>query len=117
MATSVTNPLLADWSRTEPYGLPPFGKIQPDHFKPALMAGMAHQLEELEQIVSTAEAATFDNTIAAFDRCGGVLSQVAGVFSNLCSSNAPEELQAVQLEMAAPRAAHTSSTVTSAASR
>ena len=34
MATSVTNPLLADWSRTEPYGLPPFGKIQPDHFKP-----------------------------------------------------------------------------------
>lgn len=108
MATSVTNPLLADWSRTEPYGLPPFGKIQPDHFKPALMAGMAHQLEELEQIVSTAEAATFDNTIAAFDRCGGVLSQVAGVFSNLCSSNAPEELQAVQLEMAAPLAAHES---------
>ena len=28
------NPLLADWT-SEPFGLPPWGKIEPEHFKPA----------------------------------------------------------------------------------
>ena len=108
LATAVRNPLLADWGKTEPYGLPPFGRIQPEHFKPAFLAGMDHQLQELRGIVDNPEPPTFDNTIAAFDRCGGVLGQTGAVFSNLCSSNSPPELQAVQLEMAPLLAAHRS---------
>jgi len=102
------NPLLVDWSKTEPYGLPPFGRIAPQHFKPAFEAGMDHQLHELQAIVDAAEPPTFENTIAAFDRCGGVLGQTGAVFSNLCSSNSPPELQKVQLEMAPKLAAHRS---------
>lgn len=111
-ATKNSNPLLADWSRTEPYGLPPFGKIRPEHFKPAFTVGMAHQLQELQEIAECADEPTFENTIAAFDRCGGVLGQTGAVFSNLCSSNSPAELQAVQLEMAPVLAAHRSKVYT-----
>ena len=108
-ATAINhNPLLADWSKTEPYGLPPFGRIVPQHFKPAFEVGMDHQLQELQAIVDTAEQPTFENTIAAFDRCGGVLGQTGAVFSNLCASNSPPDLQAVQLEMAPLLAAHRS---------
>lgn len=99
------NPLLSDWS-SQPYGLPPFARISPEHFSPAFQVGMLQNLQELKLIVE--QAPTFSNTIAAFDRAGGVLNRVGMVFSNLCSSNAPPELQAVQLEMAPILAAHES---------
>jgi len=101
------NPLLSDWSN-QPYGLPPFARISPEHFSPAFRVGMDSHLQELKHIVEQGEAATFSNTIASFDRAGGVLNRVGMVFSNLCSSNSPPELQAVQLEMAPILAAHES---------
>jgi len=99
------NPLLSDWS-SQPYGLPPFAQILPAHFKPAFIVGFDSQLAELKAIAENVSEPTFENTIAAFDRSGGVLSRSGMVFSNLCSSNSPPDLQAVQLETAPLLANH-----------
>ena len=63
-------------------------------------------LQELQAIVDIPEEATFANTIKMFDRAGAVFNTVAAIFSNLCGSACGPALQAVQLEMAAPLAAH-----------
>ena len=101
-----TNPLLQPW--TAPYGLPPFALVQPEHFEPALEAAMAQHRAELDAIASNAHAASFDNTLAAFDRAGDRLGRVRLLFENLCASNTSPELQAVQRKMAVPLSAHES---------
>ena len=98
------NPLLQDWDT--PYGLPPFDAIRTDHFVPALRAAMQANRDELDAIATQAEAPSFDNTIAAFDRCARQLARIESVFYNLASSQTSPELQAVQREMAAPLSAH-----------
>ena len=98
------NPLLQDWDT--PYGLPPFDAIRTDHFVPALRAAMQANRDELDAIAAQAEAPSFDNTIAAFDRCARQLARIESVFYNLSTSQTSPELQAVQREMAAPLSAH-----------
>jgi peptidyl-dipeptidase Dcp len=99
-----SNPLLNDWDT--PYGLPPFADIRPEHFAPALRAAMQTNRAELDAIAAQAEPPSFDNTLAAFDRCARQLSRIESVFYNLTASQTSPELQAVQREMAAPLAAH-----------
>ncbi|MBL8306120.1 MAG: M3 family metallopeptidase [Rubrivivax sp.] len=106
----VSNPLLAPWDT--PHGLPPFGALLPEHFEPALRQAMAEHVEELAAIAAEPEAPGFDNTVAAFDRAGRLLSRVAATFYNLTSSATSPELQAVQRSMAAPMAAHASAILT-----
>ncbi|MGL6110619.1 MAG: M3 family metallopeptidase, partial [Rubrivivax sp.] len=102
--TVSTNPLLEAWD--SPYGLPPFDAIRPEHFAPALHAAMQANRDELDAIASQAEPPSFDNTLAAFDRCARALSRVEAVFHNLSASQTSPALQAVQRELAAPLAAH-----------
>jgi len=103
-----SNPLLQDWAKTEPFGMPPFNKIKSEHFKPAFEATMQAHLQDLASIVENAEAPSFENVCAAFDRSGSELDKVSMVFSNLCSSLNTEDLQKVQVEMAPLIAGHTS---------
>ncbi|OQR99880.1 hypothetical protein THRCLA_06346 [Thraustotheca clavata] len=105
------NPLLSDWS-SRPFSLPPFELIESKHFQPAIEIAQEKQLEELEQIVNNPEDPTFGNTIVAFDRTGGLLSKILGVYYNLGASFAPPELQAVQRELAGPLAAFESKITT-----
>ncbi len=105
-ASDSMNPLLAEWCT--PYGLPPFELFRPEHFAEAMRSAMRSHLEELKELAAQAEPPSFDNTLAAFDRCGQMLSRVASVFYNLTASHTNAELQAVQREMAAPMAAHSS---------
>ena len=99
-----SNPLLADWDT--PYGLPPFNAIRPEHFAPALRTAMQANRAELDAIAAQPEPPSFDNTLAAFDRCARQLSRIEAVFYNLTASQTSPELQTVQREMAAPLAAH-----------
>ena len=99
-----TNPLLQDWDT--PYGLPPFERIRPEHFEPALRDAMQINRDELDAIAATPEPPSFDNTVAAFDRCARLLARIESVFYNLTASHTSPELQAVQRELAAPLAAH-----------
>jgi peptidyl-dipeptidase Dcp len=98
------NPLLAPW--TAPHGLPPFADVRPEHFEPALRAAMAAHLAEIDAIAANPAEPDFDDTVAAFDRSGRLLSRIESLFYNLTASHTSPALQAVQREVAAPLAAH-----------
>jgi peptidyl-dipeptidase Dcp len=58
------NPLLAPW--TGPYGgVPPFDQAKVEQLKPALEAGMAEELLQVERIAANPAAPDLANTIAA----------------------------------------------------
>ena len=92
------NPLLTAW--TAPFGLPPFGEIRPDHFRPAFDAAMAEHRAEVEAIAANPDAPTFANTVAALGMSGERLASVQAVFGTLVSAQSTEEIQAIQREMA-----------------
>lgn len=100
------NPLLQPWEA--PHGLPPFDRLKPEHFAPAFEVAMRVHRQELRQIAEQPDAPSFDNTVAAFDRAGRLLSRIEAVFHNLTASETSPALQAVQRDMAVPLAAHTS---------
>lgn len=95
------NPLLEIW----PEGVPPFARIDPSHFKEAFDKGFEENLSVLAALVKD-PLPSFESTIVKFDRAAPLLTRVAKVFYNLCASQCPPELQAIQTQMAAPLAAH-----------
>ena len=101
-----TNPLLQAWNT--PYGLPPFGSVQPQHFEPAFERAIAEHRAEIDAIASQAAAPSFENTIAALDRSGRSLDRIDNLFHNLTASETSSALQAVQVRMAPVLAAHSS---------
>ena len=103
-APATDNPFFAEYDT--PYKVPPFDIIKPEHFVPAYEKGMEQQKAEIEQLVSNTEAPTFDNTIAALDRSGKLLSDVSRVFGGLSGANTNDELKAIQKQMAPRLAAH-----------
>jgi peptidyl-dipeptidase Dcp len=108
-----TNPLLHDWEG--PWGVPPFASVRPEHFEPAFEAAMRAHREQLDAIAQSSEPPSFENTVAAFDRCGKRLSRIDALFYNLTASHTSPELQAVQRRMAGPLAAHESTVYMNAA--
>ena len=102
------NPLLADWTKTEAFGLPPFAQIKAEHFEPAFEVAMKEHIEDLRKIVVSAEreAPTFDSICRTLDRAGSLYEKISYVFGNLCSSLNEEALQVVQSKMAGPLARH-----------
>jgi peptidyl-dipeptidase Dcp len=93
-----SNPLLQAW--TTPFGVPPFGEIKPEHFLPAIRAGVDAQRKEIDAIANSPEPPTFANTIEAMENAGELLARVSPVFSNMQSSNTNEQLQAINREVA-----------------
>ncbi|MET4639943.1 M3 family metallopeptidase [Mycetocola sp. 2940] len=79
------NPFLAP--STLPYQLPPFAAIRDEHFGPAFERGMTEHLAEIEAIVGTADAPTFENTMLALERSGQTLQRVSHVFFNKSSAD------------------------------
>jgi peptidyl-dipeptidase Dcp len=104
--TEQHNPLLRDWQTR--YQLPPFEQIRSEHFAPAFAVLFDQHLAEIDALATNPDAPTFDNTVAAFDAAGANLERVRLAFENLCSSESPPELQAVEREMAPRLAAHDS---------
>ena len=93
------NPLLQSW--TGPHGgLPPFDRVRVEHFVPALEAGMAEQLAEIDRIAGSAEPPTFENTFAALERSGRTFDRVKSVYDVFSGTMASPEFQAVEREMA-----------------
>ncbi len=89
-----------------PFELPPFDRIRPGHFRPAFDAGMAEQRAEVEAIATSAEPATFANTLEALERSGRLLERVAAAFFNLTSSHSSPELDGIEADVAPRLAAH-----------
>jgi peptidyl-dipeptidase Dcp len=103
VSDDASNPLLAEWSG--PYGgVPPFDRVRVADFKPALEAGMAENLSEVERIANDTAPPTFENTIVALERAGRSLDRVQTVYGIWSSNMNGPEFQTVQREMA-PRMA------------
>jgi len=97
------NPLLLKWEG--PYGgVPPFDRVQVALFKPAIEAGMAEQLAEIDRIATNSAAPDFENTIVALERSGRTLDRVTTLYGIWAATMATPEFQVVQREMA-PRLA------------
>ena len=94
MITSCSqNPFFAEWDT--PYGIPPYDKIKPAHYLPAIKAGIEQQKKEIEAIVSNQDAPSFDNVIAPLELSGQLLSKVSGVLFNVVETDRSDELDAI----------------------
>ncbi|WP_295962135.1 M3 family metallopeptidase [uncultured Alistipes sp.] len=102
--TSGENPFFSQWDT--PHGVPPFDKIRPEHFMPALERGMSLHEAEIDAVASNKDEATFENTILAYDNAGQMLAQVELVFDMLCAADTNDELQALQEQAKPLLAAH-----------
>lgn len=111
--TASDNPLLQPWST--PYAIAPFALVRPAHFEPALDHAMREHAAEIAVIANEPSAPTFENTIAALDRAGRLLSRIDNLLSNLVSAETSPELQAVDRVMTPRLAAHFHAVRTNAA--
>lgn len=104
------NTLLAPFAG--PYGgVPAFDKMNLDELVPALEAGMASQLAEIETIANNPEAPSFSNTIVAMERAGAELDRVFTYWGIWASNKSSPEFRAIQREMA-PKLSAFSSQIT-----
>ncbi|MBQ1926334.1 MAG: M3 family metallopeptidase [Proteobacteria bacterium] len=71
---------------TLPYGMVDFSKLKSEHFLPAIEAGIAQQLAEIDAIANQADEPTFDNTLVALEKSGELLMRVWTVFEGLSIS-------------------------------
>ncbi len=102
--TAPQNPLLKDW--TGPFGLPPFGAIVPDQFRPAFDAALAAHRAEIEATAADPAVPNFDNTIAALEMSGRDLDRVANAFFVLAGADTSDAIEAVEREMSPLLARH-----------
>jgi peptidyl-dipeptidase Dcp len=99
-----SNPFYAP--STLPFQAPPFDRIKDSDYQPAIDAGMAQQIGEVEAIANNPAPPTFENTIVALERTGQLLTRVWAAFNCVTGANTGDELQKAQ-EYEAPRlAAH-----------
>ncbi|MBA2380090.1 MAG: M3 family metallopeptidase [Blastocatellia bacterium] len=102
--TSQDNVLTAEWKG--PYGgVPAFDRVRIADFKPALEAGMAEQLKEVDAITNNSAAPTFENTLAAMERAGDKFRRVATIYYIWARNMNNAEFSAVEREMAPQLAA------------
>ncbi len=88
------------------FELPPFSQIRDEHYLPGFYAGCEQQLAEVQAILDTPGAATFENTIVALEKSGQMLMRTLLVFFNKSSSDTSDALDAIEEEMAPKLAAH-----------
>jgi peptidyl-dipeptidase Dcp len=103
-AADQPNPLLADW--TGPLGLPPFGAVRPEHFRPAFDQALAAHRTELDGIAANPAQPSFANTIEALERSGRPLDRVSNLFSVLTGADTGDALEAVERDVSPLLARH-----------
>ncbi len=101
---TMSNPLL----KPSPlqYQAPQFDLIKVEHYLPAMEAGMTEHAAEVEAIANNPEPATFDNTIVALEKSGGLLERATNVFFNMTGTISNPEILKIQATMAPKLAAH-----------
>jgi peptidyl-dipeptidase Dcp len=101
-----SNPLLTSW--TGPFGLPPFAETRSEHFRPAFEAALSEHRTEIARIAGDQDEPSFENTIGALERSGGLLNDVSAVFWNLAAAHTSPELQEIEREISAALSRHAS---------
>jgi peptidyl-dipeptidase Dcp len=91
---------------TLPYHAPPFDRIKDTDYQPALEAGIAEHLKEVEAIANNPAPPTFENTMVALEKAGQLYNRVSYVLNGVSQANSTPTLEKVQ-EIEAPKiAAH-----------
>jgi peptidyl-dipeptidase Dcp len=104
LAEAKHNPLLEEWG--DPFGVPAFGRIKPDHFRPAFAHAFASHASEVAAISGNAAAPSFENTIAALEASGQALTRTVNVFNLLAGAHTNDELLAIEREVAPLKTKH-----------
>ncbi|MGY1409749.1 M3 family metallopeptidase [Luteimonas sp. A611] len=89
-----------------PLRYPQFDKLKDEHFAPAFDAGMARNLEEIQQIATVKTAPTFENTILALEKSGQLLDNARRIFGNLNGTDTNDTRKQINNEYAPKFAAH-----------
>jgi peptidyl-dipeptidase Dcp len=89
-----------------PYHAPQFDRIKDADYQPALEAGMAAQIKEVEAIANHSASPTFENTLVALERSGQLYNRVTEVFDAVTQANSNPTLEKVDEIESPRRAAH-----------
>lgn len=87
------NPLLQDFNTA------PFSKISNEDYKPAIKEAIAIAKIEIDAIVNTTAAPTFENTTVALDNTGEKLNRITSIFFNLNSAETNDAIQKIAQEV------------------
>src|SRR5947209_6887800 len=101
-ATVGSNPLLVE--STLPYHAPRFDLIRNEDYQPALEEGIRQWLAQVDAIAKQTNPPSFDNTIAAMEKSGALLTRASKTFFGVVGANTNDTLQKVQ-EIIAPKLA------------
>jgi peptidyl-dipeptidase Dcp len=99
-----SNPFYAP--STLPFGAPPFDRIKDADYQPAIEAGMAQELAEIDKVASNPAAPTFENTFVAIERSGRLLARASAAFNAVSDANTNPALQKAKTALAPQIAAH-----------
>jgi peptidyl-dipeptidase Dcp len=99
-----SNPFFAP--STLPFQAPPFDKIKDEDYQPAIEAGMAQQLAEMQAIADNPAAPTFENTFIPMEKSGLLLDRAMAAFSAVTGANTNPVLQKTRATLAPKLAAH-----------
>ena len=103
-AVAAANPILEDWDT--PFGVPPFDRIESEHYLPAFRASMEANNAEIDAIIANPDAPTFDNTIEALELSGSKLSRVARIFFAVDGANSDDVTKETAKTIAPELSAH-----------
>ncbi|NNF17613.1 MAG: M3 family metallopeptidase [Gammaproteobacteria bacterium] len=82
-----------------PFGIPPFDKINAEHYLPAVKQAIAMQEKAIDAIVANRAAPDFANTIEALEYSGEILNKVTNVFYGLNGADTNDEMQEIAKQM------------------
>ena len=99
-----SNPFFAP--STLPFQAPPFDRIKDEDYEPAIEAGMAQQLAEMQAIADNPATPTFENTFVAMEKTGRLLDRAMAAFSAVTGANTNPVLQKTRATLAPKLAAH-----------
>ncbi len=99
-----SNPFFAP--STLPFQAPPFDKIKDEDYEPAIEAGMAQQLAEMQAIADNPATPTFENTFIPMEKSGLLLDRAMAAFSAVTGANTNPLLQKTRATLAPKLAAH-----------
>jgi peptidyl-dipeptidase Dcp len=99
-----SNPFYAP--STLPFHAPPFDKIKDEDYQPAIEAGMAEELSEIQAIADNPAPPTFENVLVAMEKSGRLLQRATAAFFGVVGANTNPVLQKVRTDEAPQLAAH-----------
>ncbi|MEG1572698.1 MAG: M3 family metallopeptidase [Bacteroidales bacterium] len=91
-------PFSKAWDK-QVYNIPPFNEIKTEDFMPAFKQAFKEQNAEIDNIISTRDIPSFENTVLTLDQSGSALRKVIAVFSNISAANSTPELRELGTEI------------------